>query len=124
MVELDTTNSEQNISEMFKLSVDIEVYGKDWADKLHAASLLDETKTVVRLEIANRIRRENPGMSRRDSEDMAIMSADYRSHLMAMIDAKRAANIARIMLEKAKTQFEAMRTAEVSRRVEMNQYQK
>jgi hypothetical protein len=109
--------------ELFRLVNDIENYGKDWADKLEAATLLEETKTIVRTEIANRIRGENLGMNKRDSDEQALVSKQYRDHLLAMVAAKRSANIARVMLEAAKAKFDAYRTAEVSRRAELTKYQ-
>jgi hypothetical protein len=119
----DHDNPEANISEMFRLAEEIRILGEDWADKLRAAQLLEETKTSVRAEIALRIRGTSNRMTRRDSEDAALLSEDYKQHVHAMVDAKHAANLARVRLEAARSQFDAMRTAEVSRRAEMNKYQ-
>jgi hypothetical protein len=118
MTQQDNTNEE-----LFRLVNDIEHYGKDWADKLEAATLLEETKTVVRAEIANRFRKEQPSMTKRDAEEMALISSAYHKHILAMVGAKRSANIARVMLEAARAKFDAHRTAEVSRRAELTKYQ-
>lgn len=111
------------VGPLLELVEEINKCGKDWADKSHAATLLEETKTAVRSEIANRIRRTNPHMTRRDAEVEALVSDDYRSHIVAMADARRDANLARVHYENAKAKFDAMRTAEVSRRAELTRYQ-
>lgn len=119
----DHSDPEANIDELFRLSESIDTLGKDWADKQHAANLLEETKTIVRAEIANRIRSEHPHMTRRDAEIAALVSAHYRDHVNSMVNAKRDANIARVNLEAVRARFEAMRTAEVSRRAEVTRFQ-
>jgi hypothetical protein len=114
---------DDNASRLLWLSSEYGRLGTVWTQLQHAASLLEETKTRVRAQIANRIRFENPKLARRDAEEQALLSDDYMSHIQAMVDARLKANQARVELEVIKTEFDAVRTAEVSRRAEMNKYQ-
>ncbi len=116
-------NSDDNANRLLWLSSEYGRLGNIWAQLQHAASLLEETKTRVRAQIANGLRAENPRLNRRDSEEQALLSDEYMSHITAMIEARRQANLARVELEVIKTEFDAVRTAEVSRRAEMTKYQ-
>lgn len=98
----------------------LEEAGKDWAEKKHAADLLTKTEKAVLSELTNKIRRDHPGMSRREAEDIARGSPEFRDHLHAMSDAVRDANIARAKYDAERAKFEAMRTNEATKRAEMS----
>jgi hypothetical protein len=115
----DFNSLEGNVDALFEIANEIDALGTDWADKTHAANLLEETRTTVRAEIAIDIRTER-GCNKRDAEEAALVSTRYREHTTAMVNARHAANLARVKLEAARAKFEAMRTAEVSRRSELN----
>jgi hypothetical protein len=115
----DFNSLEGNVDQLFELANEIDTTGQDWADKTHAANVLEETKTTVRAEIALSLRREK-GLNKRDADEEALVHPRYKEHVDAMLNARHAANIARVRLEACKARYEAMRTAEVSRRAELN----
>jgi hypothetical protein len=98
---------------------DIDVHGTAWAHERHAAESLEKTTRAVLAELTNNVRRENPDLSRKESEDIALGSEQYRTHLYACADANRAANLARVKYEAARARFEAIRTLEATKRAEM-----
>jgi hypothetical protein len=99
---------------------DIDVHGTAWAHKKHAADLLERTTGAVLAQLTNAIRREQPDLTRKESEDIAKGSEDYLNHLYAAADARRDANLARVKYEAAQARFEAIRSLEATRRVEIN----
>ncbi len=89
--------------------------GRDYADKEAAASLLEETKkTVLAQEMA-----KYPGMSNAAAESQALASESYREHLERMVEARKAANVAKVRYYAVQTLAELRRTAESTRRAEM-----
>lgn len=89
--------------------------GDDWADKDAAASLLEETKKSVLAKLKN----EADAKTDAARESLALCHADYKAHLDAMTEARRAAIKARVRYDAAKTLAEMRRSEESTRRAEM-----
>lgn len=97
----------------------IEELGKRWAELTHAAHLLEKTRdaTLAQLILGNL--EASPGQSMRRAELAAKASDDWSNHIYAIADARLKANLAKIEYDAACATFEAMRTAEATRRAEM-----
>lgn len=89
--------------------------GDDWADKDAAASLLEETKKSV----LARLKNESGEKSDAAKETIALCHEDYMEHLGLMVEARRAANKAKVRYDSAKTLAEMRRSEESTRRAEM-----
>lgn len=96
----------------------IQKTGDAWAHARHAWELLEKTTKSVLSELTNTERRLDPSLTRKEAEDIAQGSDEYRTHLYATIDAKRTCNLAMVAFEAAKARFEASRSAEASRRAQ------
>ena len=105
-----------------KVAYDIERSGKAWAQLHHAATLLEKSEKAVLSQLTNAERKEDPSISRKEAEDIARGSDQYLDHIYAMVEARRKANIAKVEWMASQARFEAMRTAESTRRAEMNAY--
>lgn len=91
--------------------------GKEWVDKSHAATWLDESKKSVLSQIMTE------GFLRGDSatkaECYALADQRYIDHIHAMVDAEREANLARVNYDAARAWSEALRTRESTERALM-----
>lgn len=88
--------------------------GISWAEKNAAADLLEESKKSVLAELAQKA---TGGVAER--ERVALASDVYQAHLIAMVNARRDANIARVNYDGAKAWLEMARSVESTRRAEM-----
>ena len=89
--------------------------GEAWADAEAAAALLEETrKTVLASEMA-----KQGDMPVSKAEMHALASDVYRQHVASMVEARRAANKARVGYDGAKAMMELARSAEATRRAEI-----
>ena len=89
--------------------------GEAWADAEAGAALLEETrKTVLAAEMA-----KQGDMPVSKAEMHALASEPYRQHVLSMVEARRAANKARVAYDGAKAMMELARSAEATRRTEM-----
>ena len=89
--------------------------GEDWADKQAAAELLEENKKSVLAELANKCLENSLGAR----ESLALADPAYRLHLANMVDARHAANRAKVRYDAIKVLSEMRRTIESTRRAEM-----
>lgn len=85
--------------------------GEDWADKNGAADMLEETRHTV----LNQIIQDFEG-SYAAKESMAKASDRYEAHIRAMVEARKAANLARVKWEAQKIFVELIRTKAASER--------
>jgi hypothetical protein len=92
--------------------------GEEWADKEAAASLLEDTRKRVRAQVA--VAHIAEGASAAKAELLAEASDQYHEHLQAMVEARKAANIARVNYDAGKTWTDLVRTQEATKRAEMN----
>lgn len=89
--------------------------GEEWADAEAAAQLLEETrKTVLAEEM-----RKSTASSIAAKEMEALASDTYRRFVEGMVNARKAANKARVRYDSAKVLSELRRSQESSRRAEM-----
>ena len=89
--------------------------GEDWADKNAAADLLEETKSTL---LASLIR-DNFALPAWKAEAEAKANVNYYMHLQAMVEARKQANLARVRYDGAKAMGEFARSAESTRRAEI-----
>lgn len=92
--------------------------GETWADANAAAEALEETKATVLSQIA--VGRIQGGDSAAKAELFARGSEEYRDHISKMVEARRAANRARVRFDTYKAYIELVRSAESTRRAEAN----
>lgn len=106
-----------------RIHQDMEKCGTVWADAQNAANLLERTKGGVMAELILAYRDGNaPGekkMSLREAELTAEASKEWLDHTYAMVEARHKANLARVRYDALKAKFDALRTAEASRRAEL-----
>ena len=95
------------------------VAGHDWADKEAAADILEECKKVVLAELT--LRQLKAGTkSRAEAEQEALALPEYREHIEAQVNARKAANRARVDYDGMKALMELRRSQEATRRAEAN----
>lgn len=94
--------------------------GNDWADKHGAAELLEGSlktlKAQLTLEARNTV---GESKSMAESEQIALSSPEYSESLQGAVEARTAANRAKVRYEATKALFEAQRTTEASERAAM-----
>ncbi len=105
-----------------RLSHEIGRVGADWAQKKHAADLLEKSTRAVLAQITNRCREQDPELTRKEAEDRALGSDEYLSHIYAAVDARRDANLARVKLDALNAMVEAIRSAEATKRAEIRSF--
>lgn len=98
------------------IRADIVSLGEEWADRDAAASLLEETRKSILADIINR----TPGSSYAARESVALADPEYRQHLTSMVECRRLANRARVAHDASKIEADMMRSAEATRRAEIN----
>ena len=101
-----------------RISDDVIAAGEEWADRESAARHLEEVKASVRAELACKWMEEGDSATKADTK--ALASSAYRDHLVAMVEARRKANLARVIYDGARLRAEMIRTKEATLRSEMN----
>lgn len=89
--------------------------GEEWADADVAASLLEETRKSVLAKLMV----ECGHASIAGKEMMALADDSYKAFVTGMVNARKAANKARVRYDSAKTLSELRRSEESTRRAEM-----
>lgn len=92
--------------------------GKDWAQKDHAASLLEETRKSVRSQVIVEYIEKGQNVSK--SEAYAESDPRYIEHIQVMCEARKTANLAQVNYKAAQAWSEAVRTAESTLRAQMS----
>lgn len=90
--------------------------GEAWSDAEAAASLLEETRKSVLAKLMN----ESTAAALGAKEMMALADSEYRKHVEGMVNARKAANKARVRYDSAKILAELRRSEESTRRAEMS----
>lgn len=103
-----------NPDEIYKL---VMAAGDAWADKDAAASILEETKSIVLAELINN-QPQTLGVSVRES--LAKGDPVYRLHVTNMVAARKDANKARVRYKSAEMLADLRRSEESTRRSEIN----
>lgn len=89
--------------------------GEMWADCQAAADLLEETKGTLLAKIT----KEHLDLPAWKAEAMSKGDERYAEHIAKMVDARRLANLAKVRYDGAKIMGEFARSAESTRRAEM-----
>ena len=89
--------------------------GNDWADKDAAAKFMDDTRKPVLAQITNKM--EGGGQTAKESQARA--HPDYNEHLVKLKEARKAANLARVKYDAAKTLASLRQTQESLKKAEM-----
>ncbi len=88
--------------------------GEDWADKEAAAQLLEDTKSAVMAQ-----RQAALGdMPVNRAEQVVKASSDWYEHVTKIVEARKAANLAKVQLEAIKIQYNEWNNAEANARTE------
>lgn len=98
-----------------RLAQGIVTRGELWADTNGAASLLEETRGTLLAKLL----REHFDQPAWKAEALAKSDPRYEEHIKAMVDARRLADLARVKFDGAKAMGEFVRSAESTRRAEM-----
>ena len=88
--------------------------GEDWADQQAAAELLEETKKSLLSNLATEI-----DGSQAAKEAFALRHPDYEKHIKTMVNARKAANKAKVRYDSAKIWSELLRTQNANERATM-----
>jgi hypothetical protein len=89
--------------------------GEEWADKDAAATLLEETKKSVLAQLMS----QHPNVSNAAAETLALAAPEYARHVREMVEARKAANAAKVHYDSAKTWVDLMRTEAATKRAEL-----
>lgn len=92
--------------------------GNDWADKHGAAELLEHTLKSLRAALTLQAKDED-NCSMAQATEMALASISYREACAKAVEAKTAANRAKVRYEAVKALFEANRSANATEREAM-----
>lgn len=92
--------------------------GENWADLDAAASLLEELRKSVLGKLV--LEFTASGMPAGKAEHAAYDAEEYRKHVGAMVEARRKATRARVRWDTGRAHVELMRSAESTKRAEMN----
>lgn len=92
--------------------------GSDWADKLGAAELLESSLKSLKAQITLE-RKHYESCSMAEAETRALASDGYKEAAQQAVQARTAANRAKVLYDATKALFEARRTAEASERAAM-----
>lgn len=98
-----------------KLAQSIVTRGEMWCDCNAAADLLEETKSTL----LGKILKENFDLPGWKAEAAAKADHRFEEHIKAMVDARRLSNLAKVRYDGAKAMGEFIRSAESTRRAEM-----
>lgn len=90
--------------------------GEDWADKEAAAQLLEETRKAVLAKLMV----ESAVASIGGKEMTALADPEYKRFVEGMVNARKAANKARVRYDSSKVLAELRRSQESTRRAEMS----
>lgn len=101
-----------DLNEIHKKLVDA---GDEWADADAAASFLEETRKTVLAQLKTM----SQASSDAARETEALASDGYQEHVRRMVDARKAANKAKVAYDSSKTWVELWRTKAANERAEM-----
>lgn len=103
------------LSDPAKFAQSIVARGELWADAEAAADLLEETRSTLLAKIT----KEHFELPAWKAEAAAKADPRYEDHVTKMVDARRLANLARVRYDGAKAMGEFARSAESTRRAEL-----
>lgn len=89
--------------------------GEKWAQEEAAADLLERTRSILLAKIT----KEHLDLPAWKAEAMALADPRYEEHIAAQVKARHAADVAKVRYEGARSMGEFIRSAESTRRAEM-----
>lgn len=92
--------------------------GEEWADAEAAAQLLEETRKPLKGNIMAELMAAGKAVTA--AESLAYADTRYVEHVKQMVNARHAANKAKVRYDSGKIFTELLRTKEATRRTEMN----
>lgn len=98
-----------------RLAASIVSRGELWADAEAAADLLEETKATLLAKLV----KEHLDLPAWKAEAEAKADPRFEEHVTKMVDARKVANLCRVRYDGAKAMGEFVRSAESTRRAEM-----
>ena len=106
---------------------EIESRGRTWADLKATAKLLELQMPSVKAATIQNLLDQGAAatgrkITRRDAEDLALLDPEFQLVQETAVYARRAANMAEAEFKAVQARFEAMRTAEATRRAEMHAF--
>jgi hypothetical protein len=107
--------SNSTLGDPARFAQSIVARGELWSDANGAAELLEETKGTLLAKLLKE-HFEQPAWK---ADALAKGDARYEEHIKAMVDARRLANLARVRYDGAKAMGEFARSAESTRRAEI-----
>jgi hypothetical protein len=93
-------------------------HGSQWADQNAAASVLEETKSTLKSQIALKFLPDAGSAAK--AEIMAEATKEYIDHIKSMVEARRLANRARAQYDSDRAYIELLRSQESTARAMMN----
>lgn len=101
------------ISEQFRITA------KKWVDQDNAASILEETKSVVLAERKNILIKANPKLSDAAADRQARGEPEWKEFVVSMVEARTKANRLKVQLEYLRMKHGEMQSFEATKRQEM-----
>lgn len=105
------------IFDPYNLAEQLLKHGSDWADKNAAADLLEETRKTLRSQISMKYLPDVGSVAK--AEMLAESTQEYIDHIKSMVEARKNSNRARVQYDTDKAFVDLVRSAESSRRQEM-----
>lgn len=106
------TGSNEPLSEQFR------VVAKEWVEADEAASILEETKSIVFSEMVGKIISDDLKIAVNRAELLAKSSDDYKEFVTSMVKARSRANLLKVKLEYLRMRFSEAQSAEATARAE------
>lgn len=109
MVELRVISNDHPFSERYRLA------GEKWVELEAKAQFLEDSKSAIMAQKQT----ELGDIPVNRAEQIVKASADWAEHLHTIVEARKAANLAKINLDVAKMEFYESQSREASARAEM-----
>lgn len=99
----------------FPFSEQFRIAGEIWAEKEYAAQLMEETKSSIMAQKQAML----GDIPVNRAEQTIKASRDWHEYLKQIVDARKAANLAKIQMEFARLQYYEAQSKEANARIEM-----
>jgi hypothetical protein len=103
---------ERPISEEFRIAA------KEWVEQDKAARLLDEMKSVTLAQMKTNLMAERGDMPDAKAERLCKSHPDWEAYIKAMVEAKAAANLARVKMQWIEMRYGEWQSADANARKE------
>jgi hypothetical protein len=123
-VDIDELRTPEGDLDPLRISEDLRLHGLREVELKHAYEAFRQTKSTFLARLRLTMSALHPGESRKEAQDRAEASNEWNDFIHAMNDAEREWRTAQVLFKVALARFEAMRTAEATRRAEMNNWRR